>query len=434
MLARSCPALLVVCSVVACLAQSATSLLFAAEPSRMNRSASFTPADWPAWRGPLGTGVAVADQKPPLRWSSTENVLWKAEVPGRGHSSPTVMGETVFLATAEEDKGLQAVLCYDRETGKLLWRNDVHVGGLDTKGNKKTTQASSTVACDGERLYINFLNRDAIYTTALTLDGKLVWQTRVSDFKTHQGFGSSPTLYDKYVYVTTDSPAGGVVAALDRKSGEILWQVTRPTEANYASAQVYELLGKTQVLVQGCGLVTSFDPATGDKLWETEGATIECVTSIVTDGERVFVSGGYPRNHVQAIVADGSKKTAWENKIRVYVPSMVCHNGYLYAVQDGGVAMCWKSDTGEEMWKERIGGTYSASLVLVGDKLFATSEEGKTIIFKADPTKYEQIGENTLGNEAYATPSICGGRIYHRVVETTDGKRQEWLYCLGEKE
>ncbi len=405
--------------------------LIAAEPSVMNRGAEFGPNDWPAWRGPLGTGVANSNQTPPLKWSKSENVLWKAEVPGRGYASPTVVGDKVFLATAEENRGLQAVLCYDRATGKLVWRNNVHEGGLDTKGHKKATQASSTVACDGERLYINFLNRDAIYTSALSLDGKLLWQTKVSPFQTHQGFGSSPTLYDKYVYVTTDSPIGGVVAALDRQTGEVIWRQSRPKEANYASAQVFHLNGKTQVLVQGCGLVSSFDPVTGDKLWETEGATVECVTSVVTDGERVFVSGGYPRNHVQAIVADGSKKTAWENGSRVYVPSMICRDGFLYGVQDGGVAMCWNSETGEEMWKSRIGGAYSASLVLVGAKLYATSEEGKTVIFAANPAKYEQLGENQLGSQAFATPSICGGRIYHRVVEIDGDRRQEWLYCLG---
>jgi outer membrane protein assembly factor BamB len=405
----------------------------AEEPSLMNQGAKFGPKDWPAWRGPLGTGAAHPDQTPPLKWSNTENVLWKAEVPGRGYSSPTVVGDKVFLATAEEDNGLQAVICYDRATGKQLWRNDVHKGGLDTKGNKKTTQASSTVTCDGQRLYINFLNQEAIFTSALDLNGKLLWQTKVSAFKTHQGFGSSPTLYGDLLYVTTDSPAGGVVAALKRDTGDIVWSQSRPTEANYASAQVYRLFDKVQVLVQGCDLVTSFEPETGKKLWEMEGSTTECVTSIVTDGKNIYVSGGYPRNHVQAIVADGSKKTAWENGIRVYVPSMVVKDGYLYGVQDGGVAMCWKSDTGEEMWKSRIGGTYSASLVLVGDNLFATSEEGKTLIFKANPEKYELVGENTLGNEAFATPAVCDSRIYTRVVETGGGKRQEWLYCLGEK-
>jgi outer membrane protein assembly factor BamB len=145
------------------------------------------------------------------------------------------------------------------------------------------------------------------------------------------------------------------------------------------------------------------------------------------------VSGGYPRNHVQAINADGSGKTAWENGSRVYVPSMVVHEGHLYAVLDGGVATCWESSTGKKKWDGRLGGTFTSSLVLTGDTLYGTNEAGKTFVFKADPAKFTLVSENTLGSEAYATPAICGGRIYHRVVETSGGGRQEVLYCLGEK-
>jgi outer membrane protein assembly factor BamB len=391
-----------------------------------------TATDWPAWRGAKGDGIADPNQQPPLKWSKTENVLWKSKVPGRGHSSPTVVGDRVFLATAEEDREIQSVICYDRQSGKQLWKTQVHEGGLERKGNKKSTQASATVACDGERLYINFLNRGAIYTTALDLHGKQLWQTKVSDFKTHQGFGSSPTLHGSLVYVTTDSPGGGVVAALDRATGNAAWKQERPEKANYASAVVYHIGGKAQVFVQGCDLVSAFDPDTGKKLWEVEGATTECVTNIVTDGERVFVSGGYPKRHVQAIVADGSGKTAWENTAQVYVPSMIVHQGYLYGMQDNGVAMCWKADTGEEMWKSRVGGTHTASLVLVGDLLLATNESGHSFIFKASPKKFELVAENQLGDEAYATPTICGGHIYMRIVEKNEGQHEEWLYCLGQ--
>jgi outer membrane protein assembly factor BamB len=387
--------------------------------------------DWPGWRGPHGNGIASADQSPPLKWSKTENVVWKAAIPGRGHSSPTVVGDRVLIATAEEDREVQSVLCFDWQTGKERWRTAVHEGGMDRKGNKKTTQASASVACDGQRLFINFLNRGAIYTTALDLDGKQLWQTKVSDFATHQGFGSSPTLYGAHVFVTTDSRGGGVVAALDRANGKIVWQDQRPEKANYASATLLHAVGRDQLVVHGCDLVISYEPKTGKKLWEIEGATTECVTSLVTDGQRVFVSGGYPRKHVQAVLADGSGKTAWENTSQVYVPSMIAHQGYLYAVQDTGVATCWKSDTGEEVWKERLGGTFTASLVLVGDNLFATSEPGQTFIFKARPDKFERVAENQLGDEVYATPAICGGRIYMRVVEKNNGQRQEMLYCLG---
>jgi len=392
-----------------------------------------TTADWPAWRGPRGNGVAEADQAPPLRWSRTENVLWRVEVPGRGHSSPTVVGNRVLLASADEEREVQWVLCYDRASGAERWRTAVHTGGLDRKGNKKTTQASSTVACDGQRLYINFLNREAVYTSALDLDGKLLWQTRVSGFATHQGFGSSPTVYRDRVLVTTDSRGGGVVAALDAASGKIVWQAARPEKANYASATVLHAAGRDQAIVQGCDLVASFDPLTGQKLWEIEGATTECVTSPVTDGRRVFVSGGYPRKHVQAVEADGSGKTAWENNSQVYVPSMVVHRGHLFAVQDPGVASCWNCETGQEVWRERLGGTFTASLVLVGERLFATNEAGQTLIFQANPEKFVRIAENQLGDEVYATPAICGGRIYMRVVEKPAGRRQEVLYCLGEK-
>jgi outer membrane protein assembly factor BamB len=391
-------------------------------------------SDWPAWRGPQGNGLADADQQPPLSWSKDENVVWKAAIPGRGHSSPTVVGACVFLTTAEEDLEIQSVICWDRASGKQQWKSEVHRGGLDRKGNKKTTQASSTVACDGQRLYVNFLNSGAVYTTALDLQGKQVWQTKVADFATHQGFGSSPAMFGPHVFVTADNRGGGTVAALDRSTGKVMWQEKRPEKANYTSAVVLRVAGRDQLLLSGCDLVSSFHPATGEKFWEVEAATTECVTTIVGDERRVFVSGGYPRKHMQAIEADGSGRTAWENSTQVYVPSMIVHQGHLYAVLDAGIAACFKCDTGEEIWRERLGGTFSASLVLVDERLFATNEAGQTFIFKANPKKFEAVGENQLGDEVFATPAICGGRIYMRVVDRSEGQRQEMLYCLGERE
>lgn len=401
------------------------------------RVTGYQPAatDWPWWRGPHGNGIANPNQDPPINWTETENILWKAPLAGRGHSSATVVGNQVFFSTAEEDRELLAVVSFDRQTGKQLWRTDVHKGGMDKKGNKKTSQASSSVACDGERLYFNFLNNGSVVTTALDLQGKQIWQRKVTDFATHQGFGSSPALFGSLVYVTADSKNknGGVVAALSRDKGEIVWQAHRPEKANYASPIVLMVAGKNQLLVSGCDLATGFHPLTGEKFWEIEGATTECVTTMVTDGSRVFVSGGYPRKHVQAIEADGSGKTAWENNTQVYVPSMIVKDGYLYAIQDGGVASCWKSDTGEEVWKERLGGTFSASLTLVGDKLFAINEAGNTFVFKANPEKFEKLAENKLPGEAFASPTICGSQIFLRIAEQKDGKRQEMVYCIGKK-
>lgn len=390
--------------------------------------------DWPWWRGPQRNGIAEAKQKPPLKWSETENVLWKSPIPGRGHGSPTVVGDQVFLATADHDHQTQKVLCYHRQTGERLWQTEVHRGGFETKGNKKSSLASSTVACDGQRVFINFLHAGAAYTTALSRDGRKLWQTKITDYVEHQGYGSSPALYESLVIVSADNKGGGAVAALDRVNGKVIWKRERPKTPNYASPIILNVAGRDQLLFTGCDLVTSLDPLSGKQFWEIKGATTECVTSTVTDGQLIFTTGGYPKNHVAAVRADGSGEVVWEKKTRVYVPSMIARDGYLYAVLDSGMAVCWKCATGEEMWKGRLGGTFSASLVLVDDNLVATNESGRTFIFKASPTAFKLAGENQLSGEVLATPAICGGRIYLRLAASDKGERQEMLHCLGKRE
>ena len=191
--------------------------------------------------------------------------------------------------------------------------------------------------------------------------------------------------------------------------------------------------GRDQLLLAGCDHVSSFDPLSGKQLWEVEGSTTECVGSIVSDGRLVFASGGYPKKLTLAVRADGSGEVVWENSTQSYVPSMMVHNGYLYTVTDAGIVYCWKADSGEELWKTRLGGTFNTSPVLVGELLFATNQEGKTTIFKASPDGFQLIAENQLGEDVYATPVICGGQIFMRVAQGLAKARQEWLYCIGDK-
>ncbi|MDA1055823.1 MAG: PQQ-binding-like beta-propeller repeat protein [Planctomycetota bacterium] len=389
--------------------------------------------DWPWWRGPDRNGIAVADQNPPVKWSRTENVLWKAPVPGRGHGSVTVVGDQTFLATADEQADQQIVLCYDRNTGKQIWQTVVHDGGIERKGNKKASQASSTIACDGERLFISFLNRGAVYTTALSRGGEKIWQTKITDYVVHQGYGSSPAIYDRLVIVSADNKgqSGGAVAALNRATGQVVWRHSRPATPNYPSPIILKAAGRDQVLLTGCDLVSSFAPLTGEKLWEIEGATTECVTSTVTDGNIILTSGGYPKNHVSAVRADGSGEIVWENNVRVYVPSMLIHDGTIYGVTDDGVARCWEAATGAELWKGRLGGVFSSSPVMVGKHIFVTNETGETFVFNADPAQFKLVANNQLGNQVMATPTFCGSRIYMRVVQQQGDQRQEMLYCIG---
>ncbi len=403
----------------------------AAEPNKVNDGFTVSAKDWPWWRGPDRNGEASMDQKPPMEWSASKNVLWKVELLGRGHGSTAIMGTRIFLQTADEASGAQVVICINRTNGSQLWSTTVHPSGGMRKNNKSTA-ASSTPACDGERVFVNFPNNGALMTTALDLNGKQLWQTKICDYIEHQGYGSSPALYQRLVLVSADNKAGGAIAALDRRSGDVVWRRERPQMPNYPSPIVLHVAGKDQLLMTGCDKVSSFNPLSGETLWEVDGATTECVTSTVTDGSRIFTSGGYPKNHMSAVLADGSGKIVWESDSRLYVPSLVIRDGYLYGVLDAGIAVCWKADTGDEVWKARLGGTFSSSPVLVGDKIYATSEVGETFIYRADPTKFEQLGKCKLGDEVLSTLVICDSRIYCRAAIVADGSRQEFLYCLGE--
>jgi len=391
--------------------------------------------DWAWWRGPTRDGVADASQKAPLHWDGEKGVVWKIAVPGRGHGSPTVVGDRVFLATADEAAETQSVLCFDRKTGETLWETVVHRGGFETEGRTghvRSSMASSTVACDGERVFINFLNDNAVHLTALDLSGKQLWQQKVSDFKIHQGFAASPALYGPLVIVSADHKGGGVISAFDRVTGDPAWSQKRPELPNYTSPIILNVAGSDQVILMGCDQVASYEPLTGKVNWQMEGATTECVTSVVSDGQHVVTSGGYPSKHIAVIKGDGSGETLWRNETMVYVPSMLVHDGYLYAVTDTGDAICYDLKTGEVKWEERLRAKFASSPLLVGDLVYATSDEGTTHIFKATPTGFAAVAENVIpADEVQATPAICGGQIFIRLAEGRAEDRQEMLYCLG---
>jgi outer membrane protein assembly factor BamB len=405
---------------------------FGQEPklSSFAQSLGISPDDWPWWRGPGRMGEAVAGQKLPAQWDDNTNIRWRTAVPGRGHGSPTVLGNKIFLATGDEVSGAQLVCCFARENGQMLWQTEVHSRGGMWK-NAKSTAASTTIATDGKQLFVAFPNDGGLHASSLDLAGKIIWQSKLSDYVEHQGYGASPALYGSMVILSADNKGGGAIVALDRQTGNEVWRRERPAIPNYSSPSILHVAGRDQVILTGCNLVTSFDPTTGETLWEIAGATEECVTTTVTDGNLVYSSGGYPRNHVAAIAADGSGQIVWESDNRLYVPSMVIRDGNLYGVLDAGIAFCWEAKSGKELWRGRLGGTFSASPVLVGNTIYVTNEEGETYLFAASPDKLQVLSKNKLGDEVFATATICGGAIYQRVAHYEGTTRQEYLYCIA---
>ncbi len=388
--------------------------------------------DWSGWRGPSGTGVANS-ARAPQEWSQEKGIVWQAMIPGRGHSSPIVVGNQVFLATALDESQQQIVVAFDRKTGKENWQSVIHSGSFPSERelHRKSTNANGTIACDGERLYCAFLNGGSIVVSCIDIAGKPVWSEQVGGFSSKFGYAPSPILYKSLVIVAADNQGGGSIAALDRLTGKIAWRKSRPAISTYSSPIVAHVAGKDQLLISGCRQVCSFDPTTGEELWSCPGTAEATCGTVVWNEDCVFASGGYPDKQTLCVKADGSKEVVWSNSSRCYEPSMLLVKQLLFAVTDDGIATCWDSSTGKQNWKQRLGGNFSASPVACGDLIYASADNGMTTVFKASSAGLEIIAKNTLGDDCFASPAVCDEQILLRVGEQKNGKRQEVLYCIG---
>jgi outer membrane protein assembly factor BamB len=385
--------------------------------------------DWPWWRGPTRNGVAVADRAP-VRFSSTENVIWQSEIPGSGHSSPTVAGNFVFLATAN-DAQQQLVMALDRETGSPLWSTVVSEGGLPgtNEMHNKSTHANCTVATNGEAVFVGFLHNDSITAYALDYAGTVLWEQKLGAFNAKFGYAPSPVIYQSLVIFSADNQGGGYLAAVDQQSGEIVWRKARSAVSTYSSPVVANVAGKDQLLISGGEQVMSYNPANGEEYWSCPGTAEATCGTCVWEGDFVFASGGYPQRETVCIDASTGQRV-WSNTTKCYEQSLLAAEGYLYAIDDNGIAFCWEATTGKQQWKKRLGGPVSASPVLCGGNIYAANERGTFYVFKANPEKFELVAENQLGDSAFASPVICAGRLYLRVGQA--GK-DDLLYCFGEQ-
>jgi outer membrane protein assembly factor BamB len=390
--------------------------------------------DWPWWRGPSRNGIAVGSA--PLEFGDDKNVAWKTTVPGRGHSSPTVVKDRVYLATADEKDKVHSIVIFDRATGKQLEQIELNRGGFPTRNHAKNTEATPTIACDGERLFVSYYHHDQIELIALDLQGKPLWRKFCGKFhgKPYEyGYAPSPLIYQGHVIVVADFFGDSFLIAYDRATGAEAWRGERPQNISFSSPVIGHVAGKDQLLMSGGEEVISYDPKDGKKLWSARGTTHATCGTLVWDGDIVYASGGYPKSETVAVKADGSGEVLWKNNQKCYEQSMLATGGYLYCLTDQGIAFCWRGNDGQEMWKQRLKGPVSSSPVLTGGHIYQANELGTHYVFKLNPEKLEIVAENQVGSEAFATPSICGGQIFLRTAVREGGKRQEYLYCFGSK-
>jgi outer membrane protein assembly factor BamB len=432
---------------IATVSLAAAALLFVSSVVAQQGRAR-TADSWGHWRGPSQTGVAAGTA--PVRWSDTSNVAWKVELPGRGHSSPVIWGDRIFVTTAVPtgrkadpprasagrggpgDGGAGAhdehrfdVLALDRATGKAVWQRTAatavpHEGYHATYGSF----ASSSPTTDGQRVYASFGSRGLF---AYDLNGTLVWQ---KDFGIQLrmfmefGEGVGPVLDEGRLIVLFDHEGDGFLVMLDAATGREIWRTPRTDGTNWAAPLVVGHNGRKQIVVNSPRKVRGYDYENGRQIWETAGLGLNTIPRAVQHGDSVLVMSGFIRPSLFAIRlghegdlagTDAIKWTA--NRGLAYTSSPVLHEGKLYFLTDNGMVSAVDAETGTPVYQQvRLPKPYSikASPVAAGGMLYFPTEDGDVVVARIGPT-LDVVVTNTLTDQSFvASPAVAGGDIFLR--------------------
>ncbi len=403
--------------------------------------------NWERFRGPNGNGVSD-DKNIPIKFGATENVRWKAKIPGDGHSSPIVWGDRVFLQASSADASERHFLCFDAKTGKELWKRSIP--GAKVKFRKDSSHASATPTTDGEAVYIPFWNGKDIILTAYNFNGDKLWDRNMGEFVSQHGAAASPILYKNLLIFSMDKDAfrdtmkltGPVtnpakLYALDKKTGNTVWEMKRDAvRACYSVPFVLEKPGTApELVVTSSTGITSYEPLTGKPNWEWKWTfnkgplrTIAGTTHI--DGVLLACSGdGSGERLMQAVAMNGLGKDArperlWANaKEFPYVTCLLTRGEHVYFVNDLGRAGCYHAKTGAKVWFETIpDAKFYGSPVLIDGKIYAASEQGDVYVIAAEP-KYQLLARNSFGELIESTPAVSNGTLYIRTATH--------LYAIG---
>jgi outer membrane protein assembly factor BamB len=412
---------------------------------------------WPQWRGPLGTGVAP-HAHPPVTWSDTKHIRWKTELPGKGHSTPIVWGDRLFLTTAipygeavrprypprpgtHDNLPLThhhefVVLAVNRRDGKILWRRTVHQGLPHEAGHVSASLASASPVTDGERVFASF-GSYGLYS--LDFDGKLLWKKHLGEMHSKHGHGegSSPALHGETLIVNWDHEEGSFLLALDKRTGNVRWKVARAEDTSWATPIVVEHAGKPQVIVPGTNRLRGYDLATGAVLWECGGLSSNIVASPVAANGVVYAGSSYDTRALLAVRLDGARgdvtgtdRVLWtRHRGTPYVPSPLLYGDSLYTLQHyQGLISRLDVKTGEDQGGPfRLGAIHNvyASPVGAAGRVYVTSRDGVTQVMTHGEPVPRMLAVNRLDDTFSASPALVGRELFLR------GER--YLYCIAEE-
>lgn len=379
---------------------------------------------WPRWRGPTGQGHVPAGQYVD-RWSATERVVWRAEVPGSGNSSPIVWGDRLFVTAAENDGAKLSLLAFSRADGRRLWQTAIPQDGVESV-HQKNGYASATPATDGQLIVASF-GRHGL--AAFDFSGKLVWHRQFGVINNYHGPAGSPVLYKDRIFLYQDQNASGkqtaFVAAFDKKTGRTLWQTPRTETVGWGTPVVISTGERDELVVSSQRRVAAYDPGTGREMWTARGMSFEVIPTPVVGHGLVFASSGRA-GPTLAIRPGGSgdvssTHVAWSTpKGSPFVPSGIVVDDLLYLVNDmQSVLTVYEAATGVLVYQGRLGVAqregFSASPVAVNGKVFFTNDEGQTFVVRAG-REFKLLHVNEHGSRTLASPALVDGTWYWRTA------------------
>ncbi len=397
-------------------------------------------ADWVQFRGSSGLGVST-ETGIPWKWSSADNVVWKAEMPGPGASSPITLGERVFITCysgyglepniGEPEDLIRHLLCLNRKDGSVMWHKKFAPKLPEHKYQGEGSYhgyAASTPTTDGERLYV-FFGKTGVF--CFDLDGNELWQASVGDGTNGWGSGCSPLLYKNLLIVNASVESGSLVA-LNKMTGEEVWRA-KGIRSSWNTPLLVPGKQKTELIVSIADHVVGFDPDTGEELWRAEGVHRYVCPSVIYHDDVVYVIGGGSTSLAVRTGGSGDVSAShgiWRMNKGSNVSSPIYFEGHLYWTRDGNIACCQNPATGEMVYEERLepgSGTIWSSPVLADGKLYYVSQRKGTFVIAAQP-KFELLAHNVFEDDdsrTNASPAVSNGQLFLR----TD----RYLYCIGAK-
>lgn len=419
-------------------------------------------ANWPQFRG-LQAGVATDDPNLPDTWGTSENVIWKIDIPGRAWSSPVVWGDHVFVTAVVNATGPEESLkptgayigrslggsmtggdlsiadsphrwmlyAIDFRTGRIRWERAFHTS-VPLSKHQKNSHASETPVTDGDRVYV-YSGHAGLF--AFDMAGKPLWSKPMAPAKTRSGWGSagSPVLHNDRVYIVNDNDERSFIAAFDKVTGAEVWRVDRDEGTNWSTPFVWENDRRIEIVTTGTRAVRSYD-RDGKLLWQLSGMSSIHIPTPFSRHGLLYINSGYVADSAKPVYAirpgatgditlkngaTSNEHIVWSHPtLGSYNPSSIVYGDYHYMLLDRGIMLAHDARTGKEIYAhQRItsGTLFTASPWAYNGKIFALSEEGDTYVIEAGP-QFKVLGKNALDEMTLATPAIANGSLIIRTA------------------